>query len=382
MFTPIMGHSDDIDSKDAITAVLADCQNQLQGKAPQAGILLAGFTYDHQLILDEIQKAFPDLELIGCTTDGEMSSVLGYAEESVQLLLLHSDKHIFKSGIGLELSRNADLAGAAAIETASLDGKTPSMCITFPDGLTSSGDLVIDGLQKVLGDTLPIVGGLAGDQRNFKLTRQFYKQKVFTDSVPVLLIYGDITYAHGIASGWSPVGGKSKVTKVDNNVLYELDGTPALDTFRNYFEDHFESLHEYPLAVNDADSDETYIRSPFSYDEKSGSITFAGNIHLGATVQIMGAERSKILQGTKQAIEQSMQSYPSTSPSLILVFSCASRNEMLGTRALEELNTIRKYAGEKTPVFGFYAYGEISPLVKGQKTYFHNQTCVTVAIGD
>ena len=74
MFQAILGHSTDVDSEDAIQDIIEQCKDQLADEPPQAGILLAAVDFEYSLILDRIQTAFPDIQLIGCTTDGEMSS--------------------------------------------------------------------------------------------------------------------------------------------------------------------------------------------------------------------------------------------------------------------------------------------------------------------
>ncbi|MGB7414772.1 MAG: hypothetical protein WA902_11250, partial [Thermosynechococcaceae cyanobacterium] len=65
-----VGHSNDPDSAEAVNEVIAQCQADLAGQPPQAGILCAAFDFDHALILERLNHAFPDLELIGGTTDG------------------------------------------------------------------------------------------------------------------------------------------------------------------------------------------------------------------------------------------------------------------------------------------------------------------------
>ncbi|BAZ08285.1 hypothetical protein NIES4071_00900 [Calothrix sp. NIES-4071] len=59
--------------------------------APSAGILFAAIDFDHAIILELISREFPRLELIGCTTDGEMSSKIWFQQDSLVLILFCSD---------------------------------------------------------------------------------------------------------------------------------------------------------------------------------------------------------------------------------------------------------------------------------------------------
>src|SRR6187549_2180885 len=104
MFTAVVGHSEDMDGAAAAAEVLTQCRQRLNGTIPTAGLLFAAIDYYHHLLLDEINRQLPDLELIGCTTDGEISSDLGFREDSVTLILFASDTVDITAGIGRGLS--------------------------------------------------------------------------------------------------------------------------------------------------------------------------------------------------------------------------------------------------------------------------------------
>ena len=98
MFKVIVGHSNNADSEDGIAEVLTQCTDQLEGNQPQASILLAAIDFDHTLILSRIQDAFPGMALIGGTTDGEVSSVMGFQEDSLTLMMFCSDTVEIRAG--------------------------------------------------------------------------------------------------------------------------------------------------------------------------------------------------------------------------------------------------------------------------------------------
>lgn len=100
MLKMILGHSDDPDSQGAIEEVLEQCIRELAGMLPKAGLLFAAIDFDHALILEKINQTFPDLQLIGCTTDGEISSILGFQQDSLTLTLFCSDTVEIYAGVG------------------------------------------------------------------------------------------------------------------------------------------------------------------------------------------------------------------------------------------------------------------------------------------
>src|SRR6476661_9951452 len=118
MFTAVVGHSEDLDAGAAAAEVTTQCRAKLNGTVPTAGLLFAAIDYDHQLLLDAINRQLPDLELIGCTTDGEISSELGFREDSVTLILFVSDRVDITSGVGRGLSGDVVGACRSAVEAA------------------------------------------------------------------------------------------------------------------------------------------------------------------------------------------------------------------------------------------------------------------------
>jgi hypothetical protein len=193
MFKVVVGHSNDPDSEEAIAEVLEQCLTQLNGITPQAAILYAAIDFEREVILERIYRQFPELELIGGTTDGEISSRLGFQEDSLTIMLFCSDEIAIRAGIGKEVSRQPATAVKEAIDLAKANmTQEVSLCITLPDGLTSNSVSLIHALKHELGSNIPIVGGLTADRWRFEQTYQFYQREILTDTIPVLLFSGNL----------------------------------------------------------------------------------------------------------------------------------------------------------------------------------------------
>lgn len=384
MLIVAIGHSEDVNSLDAAQEVLAQCKKSLKDLSPQAGILYSAIDFEHQVILDEINKTYPDIELTGCTTDGELSSVSGFLEDSISLILFYSDDIQIKVGIGRNISQNLDSAIKTAVEEAKSGIEEDiKFCVTLPESLTVSGVSILESLKEVLGVKIPIFGGLAADQWRTKQTYQFYKNEVLSDSVPILLFAGDLMFSFGVSSGWKPLGKQMTVTKVDKNILYEVNDEPVLDFFKAYLGYHSLTPGEYPLAVFETEGEGFYLRSAIKYDEDIKSITFAGDIPLNSLVQLTQASSTEIIDATKESISQALSTYPGEEPDFALVFSCAARKAMLGINTSQEYDNLKGSASKKFPkhICGFYSYGEIAPLKERQPSRFHNSTFVILLAG-
>ncbi|MFN6569743.1 FIST signal transduction protein [Dendronalium sp. ChiSLP03b] len=383
MFRVVVGHSDDPDSQTAIAEILKECTHSLAGIIPQAGLLFAAIDFDHVLILQRIRDTFPGIELIGGTTNGEISSVLEFQQDSLTLMLFAADEVEIRAGIGRGASKNPTLAAQVAIAQAKAKSiYQPQICLTFPDSLTSNGVLILEGLKQSLGEHIPIIGGMAADDYTFDKTYQFFQDEVLSDSVPVLLFSGRLLFSHGVASGWTPISQRGRVTKVDGNVVYEIDGQRALDFYQHYLgvEQFAANYAIHALAVFE-DRDRFYMRAPNAYDRQSGSVTFFSDIPEQAVVQITDASRDDILLASEESLKNALADYSGVEPTAALLISCAARRRILGTLAREEYQLVKTRLPETLPCCGFYAYGEIAPLVSGGQTQFHNKTFVTLLLG-
>ncbi|MEA5598398.1 FIST signal transduction protein [Rivularia sp. UHCC 0363] len=382
MFKVAVGHSNDPDSDFAIAEVLEQCQITLAGDVPTAGILFAAIDFEHSLILQEINRTFPQIELIGCTTDAEMSSVLEFEQDSVTLMLFCSDEVEIRAGIGRGLSKDAVTATKQAVEQAQAKSnlKSYQLCLTTPESLTADGVLIVDGLKQALGDNFPILGGLAGDQMRFSQTYQFFNTEILSDSVPILLFSGKLLFSHGVANGWHPIGRKAVVTKADKGILYEIDHKPALDFYDDYIGGLTPSP-EYPLAILDPQANEFYTRAPHDCDRKIKSVYYLAQVPEQTVVQIAQASREDILAAAKTSITKALESYPGTEPQAVLFFSCAARRQLLGTRIKEEYQLTKTSLSQALPCSGFYTHGEISPLKIGTSSRLHHDTFVTLLLG-
>lgn len=381
MFKVVVGHSNDPDSVEAVAEILEQCLESLAGETPQAGILFAAFDFDHSLILQQIKQQFPNLELIGGTSSAEVSSILGFQEDSLTLMLFCSDEIQITAGIGYSASENPRLAAKQAIALAQSKNRgTISLCLSFIDGLHLSGSKIVEAMEQELAGKIPVFGGITSDNLKFEQTYQFYQQEVCTDAITMLIFSGKLLFAAGIGNGWHSLSKPKKVTRAENNILYEIDGKPALEFYQYYLNDSAPSL-KYPLAVFDDNSDKFYLRVPDAHNNTLDSVQFLADIPQGATVQIMETNAEDILTSSQTSITNALKDYPGTEPAAVLLFSCATRSNILGTKAEEEYQAIASCLNSTCPSIGFYTYGEIAPLQKDGATCLHHETAIALILG-
>jgi hypothetical protein len=381
MFNVAVGHSNDPDSLEAANEVLAQCQQQLGERVANAGILFAAFDFDHALILQRINQVFPNIELIGGTTDGELSSVLEFQQDSLVLMVFSTKEIEIRAAVGRNVSENPVAIAQQTVLTVQQSlSSPPAFCIATPESLTTSASSILQGLKLALG-AAPIFGGATADQTAAQRTYQFFKTEVLSDSVPILLFAGNIKFSHGVASGWKPIGNPSQITKVDHNVIYEIDGKPALEFYHYYFDD-FVPDAAYPFAVFPPGEDRFFLRGPLGHDPEQGSIMVSGDVPEGSMIQMTEAINEDILAASRSAYADAWNSYPGENPTAAIFFSCAWRRWVMGTQTPEEYKAISTAQQQLLPSCGFYTFGEIAPLREAGESFFHNTTFAALLIGN
>jgi hypothetical protein len=385
MFFAVAAQSEDIDAQGVLDELLEQCRADLGDRVPQAGILFCTIDLEHEELVQGIDDAWPGIALIGCTTDGEFSSRLGFRDDSAALILFGSDSVEITAGLGRDVGKDIDAACAQAIASAAAKATMPpTLCLALPESLTTSGQQIVESLRRKLGVEVPVLGATAGDGLKLTGTRQFCGREVCSDAVPVLLFSGPLIYSVAISSGWRPMGEPGLVTKSEGGLVHEIDGSAAIEFYRQRLGDQATPGPETPLAILDETGAISCLRATLpAMVQESGAINFFGDVREGAMVQITVADRGAILEGCKDSIVRAFADYPhGKTPTAALLFSCASRKLMLGSRTGEEVGIVESVIGSQVPVVGFYGYGEIGPLETADRvSKFHNETFVSLILG-
>ena len=324
--------------------------------------------------------------LIGCTTDGEISSA-GFSTGSAVLGGIATDQIDFHVAAVEGLRRDSQKAGCELGKLLPADVRHVQI---FTDGLTGNGCAILRGLTSALGKSIPISGGTAGDAGRFRRTWQFIGTRVLTDAAVAVGFSGDFSIGTGVRSGWSPIGIAKKVTRASGNVVFELNGQPALEVYERFLGKHADKLPgvgvEYPFGLVDrsgdvGDPDYHLLRATMSVNREEGSITFAGEIPEGALVRLTCGDYSSVLEAAEKAARVAQEGLQGGCSAMVFFYSCMARKIVLGRRAKEEIDRIRSVFGSDLPVVGFYTFGEYCRVACDGPSLFHNETATVSVIG-
>ena len=356
------------------------------GRQPDACWLFCSAQKGIKDLLKGVNDVVNTDNLIGCTTDGEISNE-GLSSESAVLVGIITDRIDFHLSVAENISRNSEDAGRKLAQDLP---KSTRYLQLFSDGITSNGCAILRGISSVLGQRIPISGGTAGDDGRFVRTWQFAGREILTDAAVALGFSGDFQLGIGVRSGWSSIGLTKIVTCASGNKLFELNGEPALKVYERFLGKYAHKLPsigvEYPLGLMGSAGDiekPNYflLRATMRVNRKEGSISFAGEIPEGAEVSLTCGDIASVLHASEEAARLAISDLGDAAVAMIFCYSCMARKIVLGSRTKEEIELIRQNIGPNLPITGFYSYGEYSPMRCGGTSYLHNETTTVCVIG-
>lgn len=326
-------------------------------------------------VLAYLNKNYPDATVVGCSTAGEINDVhvndysislsavqLEKVKHRLEMVEVTDMKYSYKSGQELATKLNR-----------------PNLkhLLVLSDGLNVNGADLVSGLRDVLPD-VSITGGLAADGPDFKATFLIANQSIEANRIIGLGLYGDeLKVGYSSKGGWDSFGIERLVTRSHKNVLYELDGYPALKVYKSFLGDEAKNLPSsallFPLKMRDNESDKPLVRTVLGVNEENQSMTFAGNIHQGSYVKLMKANIDRLIDGAEDSAKTANE-IVKESADLAILISCVGRRLVLKQLIEEEVEVVREVIGEKPKITGFYSYGEIAPHGEFSPCELHNQS--------
>ena len=339
-------------------------------------------------LVESLKSAFPAAELAGCTTAGEIGAG-GVSDGALVVVALRFSG----SRVQLAATDLADMEDSrAAGQRLGLALAAPGLrhVLVLGQGVQINGSALIEGISEPLGTGVLLSGGLAGDGGAFERTWTLSNQGLSQRQIVAIGFSGEeLRVGNGSFHGWRPFGPVRKVTRSAGNVLFELDGQPALDIYKRYLGEYAKGLPAsgllFPFEMLGEDRGALgLIRTILGVDVSAGSLVLAGNIVEDGYLRLMHASTDSLVDGAMAAAEAAHDAAPGADPgeSLVLLVSCVGRKLVMGARADEEVEAVQTVFGPKASIAGFYSNGEISPMRDLLTCHLHNQTMTVTHIAE
>lgn len=355
---------------------------EFYGAVVQPDIALVLFfcssAYDLAAVAAEMAALFAGVQVIGCTTAGEIGPA-GCLAHSLSGASFPSDTFHVVSG-HMDRLQDFDMETGQAMTRDLLQklqsqapqaGSGNTFALLLIDGLSVREESVTRALQRTLGG-LPLVGGSAGDGLDFGQTHVYYAGQFHADSAVLVLVSTPLPFRLFKTQHFVATDQRMVVTEADtaHRTVSEINGLPAAQEYAHLLGLDAGDLDpqrfaSWPVVVMiDGTS---YVRS-IQQVNADNSLTFFCAIENGLVLRV--AQGVDLLQNLAQTLAQlGAEIGP---PQLVLGCDCI----------LRKLEAVQDGLGERVSelfrqhhTVGFNTYGE----------QFHgvhvNQTLVGVAIG-
>jgi hypothetical protein len=334
----------------------------------------------------ELRARHPNAQLVACSTAGEILDTHVFDDSLVCTAIEFERSNIATATA--QLDESSDCAMLGALLTSRLPRAGLAHVFVLSDGLKVNGSALVAGIVKSLPADIGVTGGLAGDGARFEQTAVCVNGPRPREQVAAIGFYGSgLRIGYGSLGGWDSFGVERRITRAESNVLFELDGEPALDLYKRYLGEHASSLPAsgllFPLSIRTGSEDMTpVVRTILSVDERARTMTFAGDVPVGYRARLMRANFERLLDGASGAARATQDSLGQGSPELAILISCVGRKLVLRQRIEEEVEAVRDVLGPTTWLSGFYSYGEISPFTPSARCELHNQTMTITTLSE
>jgi len=328
----------------------------------------------------ELREMFPDACLMGCSTDGQICGD-EIIESGVNAIAVRFDATTIRTAIeSVPDASRSRIHGEAIGRTLASDDLAGVFVLS--DGLAVNGSELVAGIAMHVGN-VPISGGLAGDGSQFIETIVGLDCPPESGKIAAIGFYGrSIKIGHGSAGGWDVFGPKRRITSAEGNVLFQLDGRPALDLYERYLgEDEIEALPGsallFPLQIHDPKRpDHWLVRTVLAVDRNKRSMTFAGDMPEGWVAQLMRGNFDRLASGAAEAAQLARDDLGELegSDGVAILVSCIGRKLLMGQHIAGEFEAAGVALGPNLGRIGFYSYGEITPHATSGMCELHNQT--------
>jgi hypothetical protein len=333
----------------------------------------------------ELRARYPRSSMVGCSTAGEIVGTQVFDDSIVATAIEFESTPVRIAAT--EIAGSSDSRAAGQRLAAGLAGDGLAHVLVLSEGLHVNGSDLVAGLASGLPERVAVTGGLAGDGPRFGETLVLHGDQARMRAAVAVGFYGsNIRVGYASLGGWDPFGPERVITRASGNVLFELDGQSALALYKRYLGHHASDLPTsgllFPLSLrNEAGTDPT-VRTILSVDEAAQSMTFAGDMPVGAHARLMKANYDRLIDGAAGAARAGYESVGSLTPDVALLISCVGRKLVLKQRVEEEVEAVREVLGAETLLMGFYSYGEISPFTPGARCQLHNQTMTVTTLAE
>jgi hypothetical protein len=351
---------------------VAEIRHLIRQDQTQLILFFCSAAYDLAKLATELRTAFGPIPTIGCTAAGQLG-LDGYAKGGLTAISLAGDltAHPFAVDLATAESTVQSIADETKRMIEAHRDQRP-FGLLLVDGLSLMEEQLASLLYRHL-PSVPIVGGSAGDDLNFKQTHVYVHGAFRTHAAVFTLFltrlpFRTIKFAHFVPTSDTLVVTHSDP---DKRVVYEINGEPAAQVYANLIGVPVDKLDAPTFSMNPLVFEmggEQYVRSIIRANPDQSLSLFCA-IENGMVLSLgRGVDPPATALAAFQRVQDEIGE-----PALVIGCDCVLRRLEFENRGLlDTMSGIMKH----NQVIGFSTYGE-------QCDGLHvNQTFTGLAIGN
>lgn len=254
--------------------------------------------------------------------------------------------------------------------------------MVLADPYACDGETLADAVREATPVHVKHFGGTAGDGWTFGGTKLFFRAGMFSDAAILVCMPATPGFGVNALHGFSglPDGREMIITHIEGNVLKTLDGQPASVAYEGELrrlklmkngDDLLTMMGTYELGARSVFDDQS-LRIRTALQLKGTDVVLASSLPQGSVVRVVAADPDRLIEAARRLSSDVTRNASNGA----LVFDCACRHKLLGTRYAEQVAAFA--GGRPMPYVGFASYGELARTT-GSLQGFHNTTAVMAA---
>jgi|SRR5690554_133987 len=355
---------------------------QLVASIRQPQLKLVMFFCSKKYEISEVAQIFkgylPDVDVVGCTTAGELSN-RGFTEGSISALSIAADDFEVAPYLVKDIKKKALFAKEDLLSTAGKIGLTPDSDNGFILTLIDSSQAAEEKILTLLCNTFPqlnLVGGSAADE-DFQETLVSVNGETMENAAAIIFVKTSHEILLHKENIYTPTDIQLEVTSanIQKRQVLELNGKPAAEEYarilgismeqlRNNFRDVF-----FANPLGRTFGEDIWITAPTAIVDDQ-AIAFASLILPRTMVKLLKpidalAEAAKTVQTVQQKLPNCKG---------VILFNCLLR--YLQFKKDHQREQIAQEYAKLGPICGFNTHGE------QLQRHHMNQTLTLIAFGD
>jgi small ligand-binding sensory domain FIST len=354
---------------EAIDSLIAD----LDEHAPDLIVAFASPDYSTHLpcLGPHVIERFPGAAVLGCSAGGVIGG--GHEIELTRALSLTGAVLPGVERATFHLGDDPD----AWRERIGVSADQPPAFIVLADPLTCPAEDLIRWMDATYPHSTK-VGGLASGGDTPGSSGLIADASLAPSGAVGVALCGDIEMATIVAQGCRPIGTPVFVTRAEGNLIFELDGQPALSVLESLYkelpiEDQALFRHALFLGLVADHGKQQYGQGDFLIRDLAGIVPQLGALAVASEVADKHVVQFHLRDAETSAADLAamLARYEGEPPAGALLFSCLARGERFYDQANHDSSLFRECFGD-VAVGGFFCNGEIGPV--GDRTFLHAYT--------